>query len=146
MGFKIFTLCRMTRLFGRFRATVWFSCLCWNKGMVLRRVKTKKRPFYSTAEESSNNIQSYKSTRHVSWTYSYHCCYVVFWQWFMTAGLIYFMLFLHSMCYNWTRSYVSGTGLVPVSRFACFQNDCHYVFWETPEDENPSCPRNVVMC
>jgi len=58
MGFKVFTLCSMARLFGRFRATVWFRCLCWNKGMILHRVKTQKRPFYSTAEESSNNIQS----------------------------------------------------------------------------------------
>ena len=73
MDFKVFNLCRMARLFGRFGATVWFRCLCWNKGMLLHGAKTQKRPFYSTAEKSSNKIFSlYKSTWHVSLTHSYH--------------------------------------------------------------------------
>jgi len=109
-------------------------------------VKTKKDHFTVLLKRARIIFSLYKSMWHVSWTYSYHCCYVVFWRWCMTAGLIDFMDLLHSVCYNWTRSYVSGTGLVPASRLACFQNDCHYVFWEAPEDEERSCPRNVLTC
>jgi len=77
----------MARLFGRFRATVWFRCLCWNKGMIFHKVETPKDHFTVLLKRARIIFSLYESTWHVSWTYSYHCCKVVFWRWWMTAGL-----------------------------------------------------------
>jgi hypothetical protein len=114
---KVFTRCRMARLFGRFRATVWFRCLCWNKGMILHKVKTQKDHFTVLLKRARIIFSLYKSTWHVSWTYSYQCCNVVFWRWWMTAGLTLWTSCIVCVKTEHAHTFL-GPGLVPASRLA----------------------------
>jgi hypothetical protein len=97
LGFRVFTLCRMARLFGRFRATVWFRFLCWNKGMILHRVKTQK-DHYTVLLIRAPIIFSLYKKRVTCFLNIFVLLLLLCSDDGMTAGLIDFMDFLHSVC------------------------------------------------